>query len=157
LEVGRDRLAGGEREGVGAELAGRLDVALTDMRGRQGGEQPGPGLERLRVQGGQRRCQHVLGGVGPAEPGKGDAALAVEVGGKNATRGRRALGSSARRLMIASASSIARRVAASSPARAWASASRVTSQAWVLAVASARVKPWVVPSSRRSLAWGRSR
>src|SRR4029450_3630108 len=43
------------------------------------------------------------------------------------------------------------------PARACPSASKVASHAWVLAVASVRVKPWVVPSSRRSLAWGRSR
>src|SRR6266540_3114206 len=55
LEVGGDLLPSGEREGVGAELAGLLDVALAHVRGGQGGEQPGPGLHRLGVQGGQRR------------------------------------------------------------------------------------------------------
>src|SRR5881396_2105452 len=43
LEVGGDLLPGGEREGVGAELAGLLDVALAYVGGRQGGEQPRPG------------------------------------------------------------------------------------------------------------------
>ena len=63
LEVWLYLLPCGESEGFHAKLACPVNVALLHMRGSKRVEQPWPGLDDARVEGGQGRCQHVLRGV----------------------------------------------------------------------------------------------
>jgi hypothetical protein len=58
-----------------------VNVALLHMRRSKRGEQPRPGLDHARVEGGQGRCQHVLRGVRLPKPGQRHASFAGETVG----------------------------------------------------------------------------
>jgi hypothetical protein len=61
LQVRDDLLTVRERQGVSADLAGIVDVALPDVGSRQRGQQPRPDLDHLRVERPERRFKHLPG------------------------------------------------------------------------------------------------